>query len=134
MLRAQTRILGLFEDWRIEWTASRVSDFMIRIRGIIGAGVGLMLELEITVSRAEIAVDDDCFANACEMEEYRRSSVFLIPFKAKEWDFRSVGIVALIVSFASFARAPLFSHGRMSDLEEDAILTNGSQGQLSQFR
>jgi hypothetical protein len=34
--------------------------------------------------------------------------------------------VELIVSFASFARAPLFSHGRMSDLEEDAMLTSNS--------
>ena len=34
MFRAQTLIFGLFDDWRMEWTASKVSDFMIRIRGI----------------------------------------------------------------------------------------------------
>ena len=35
------------------------------------------------------------------------SSVFLIPARAKGCDLRSAGIVVLIVSFASFARAPL---------------------------
>ena len=44
MFRAQTRIFGLLEDWRIEWTASRVSDLRIRIRGIWGVG-----ELEFIV-------------------------------------------------------------------------------------
>jgi hypothetical protein len=53
MFKAQTRILGLFEDCRMEWTASRVSDFMMRIRGIIGAGGGAGLELEL-----ELAADD----------------------------------------------------------------------------
>jgi hypothetical protein len=105
----------------MEWTASRVSDFMMRIRGIIEVGGGAGLELEL-----ELATNDDWFAKACEVDEYRSSSVFLIPFRAKGWDFRSAGIVELIVSFASFARAPLFNHGRMSDLEEDAMLTSNS--------
>jgi hypothetical protein len=50
------------------------------------------------------------------------SSVFLMPFRARGCDFKSFGMMLLIVSFASFARAPLFSQVGISDLEEEAIL------------
>ena len=83
MFRAQTRIFGLLEDWRIEWTASRVSDLRIRIRGIWGVGE---LELELAAgwagSRLGMAVEDGWFAKAWDIEEYRMSSVFFIPARA----------------------------------------------------
>lgn len=106
MFRAQTLIFGLFVDWRMESTASRVSDFRIRMRGTWGGGKGL----EVVVGSEgaeELAVGDDWAANAWDIGEYRMSSVFLIPARAKGCDLRSAGMVVLIVSLASFARAPL---------------------------
>jgi len=38
--------------------------------------------------------------------------------------------VVLIVSLASFSRAPLFSHGRMSDFDEDAMIIEHSSCKL----
>ncbi len=56
--------------------------------------------------------------------------MFLIPFMEKGCDLRRAGIVVLIVSFASFARAPVLSQGRISDLEEDAMCWISLQGKF----
>lgn len=57
MFRAQTLSFGLGEDWRMEWTASRVSDFRIRMRGTWGGGKGL--EVMVGSAAEELAVGDD---------------------------------------------------------------------------
>jgi len=69
IFRAQTRILGLFEDWRIEWTASSVSDLRIRIRGTWGAGE--LVELTAVLAGLTIGLDavEYWFANAWDNGE-----------------------------------------------------------------
>lgn len=129
MFRAQTLSLRLGEVFSIACTASRVSDFMIRMRGGAGSeGVELVVGFEVDVD-VDVEAEGD-WANACVMGEYRSNSVFLSPFRAKGCDFRRAGIVVLIVSFASLARAPLLSQGRMSDLEEEAMGCDLSSGEI----
>jgi hypothetical protein len=92
---------------------------------VVGSrGVELLVDVDV-----DVEVEVDC-AKAWEMSEYRMSSVFLSPLRAKGWDFRMAGIVVLIVSFASLARAALLSQGRMSALEKDAMVLDLSSGEF----
>ncbi len=92
------------------------------------------LELELAAglagSRLGMAVEDGWFAKAWDIGECRMSAVFFIPTRANGCDLRSAGIVVLSVSFPSLARAPLSSHGRISDFEEDAMVTEYSLRQV----
>ena len=74
MFSAAVLILGLFEFLRMSWTASRVSDFMILIRGMTGGGdAGFELvagsRFELLVAEEELPAEGNWFAKAWVMGE-----------------------------------------------------------------